>query len=150
MHESGKEKLLQMVENQTDLQKHGIHMVKGKMENDSYVMPYVDAEIALNYISSWIYKDVDHFIEEVDCFRNLILQSSEHVETSQEEEMGIILKRGYFDLVPLNCFFVDGEYVFYDQEFYIENYPANVIINRMLNIVYTNRKEMGTDGYGVS
>lgn len=143
LHESGKEKLLQMVENQTDLQKHGIHMVEGKMENDSYVMPYVDAEIALNYISSWIYKDVDRFIEEVDCFRNLILQSSEHVEVQEKEDgMGIILKRGYFDLVPLNCFFVDGEYVFYDQEFYVENYPANVIIYRMLNIVYTNRKEM--------
>lgn len=142
LHEAGKEKLFQMVENQDDLQKHGIRMVIGKMENGSYVMPYVDAEIALNYITNWIYKDVNRFIEEVDCFRNLILQSSEHLEISQEEGMGTILKRGYFDLVPLNCFFVDGEYVFYDQEFYIENYPANVIIYRMLNIVYTNRKEM--------
>ena len=143
LHEAGKEKLFHMVENQEDLKQHGIHMVEGKLEEDKYVMPYVDAEIALNYIADWIYQDVDRFVEEVDCFRNLILQSSDHVEVQEKEDgLGVILKRGYFDLVPLNCFFVNGEYVFYDQEFFIENYPANVIIYRMLNIVYTNRKKM--------
>lgn len=40
------------------------------------------------------------------------------------------------DLVPLNCFHVDNQFIFYDQEFFEENYPANAIIFRALVIAY--------------
>ena len=84
--------------------------------------------------------DKDIFIKEVDRFRDLILQSSDHV--SENEETGVILKRGYLDLVPLNCFALDGEYIFYDQEFYEENCPANAIIMRMIDMGYKHTKLM--------
>ena len=39
----------------------------------------------------------------------------------EQENLGVILKRGYIDLVCLNAFSVEGNLVFYDQEFYVEN-----------------------------
>lgn len=55
---------------------------------------------------------------------------------TERENLGIILKRGYIDLVSLNCFVMDGDFVFYDQELYIENLPAKVILQRTINFIY--------------
>lgn len=57
---------------------------------------------------------------------------------SQEEkdDIGVILKRGYIDLVSLNCFYTDDGYLFFDQEFYVENLPANVILIRTIDLIY--------------
>lgn len=52
-------------------------------------------------------------------FREYILKSSESVETVDEmmpEEQ--CYRRAYIDLVPLNAFYIEGKYLFYDQEFY--------------------------------
>lgn len=54
----------------------------------------------------------------------------------ERENLGIILKRGYIDLVSLNCFCIDDEFVFYDQELYIENLPAKAILQRTINFIY--------------
>ncbi len=60
-----------------------------------------------------------------------------------EEErsaLGPVLKRGYLDLVSLNCFHVPGEpgggFVFYDQELYLENVPAKAILVRTIEFIY--------------
>lgn len=54
----------------------------------------------------------------------------------ERESIGIILRRGYIDLVPLNSFWVDNRFVFYDQELYIENLPAKVIMLRTIDLIY--------------
>lgn len=57
--------------------------------------------------------------------------------TEQEQEnLGLILKRGYIDLVSLNCFYIDGDFLFYDQELWVENLPAKVILYRTINLIY--------------
>lgn len=53
-----------------------------------------------------------------------------------KENVGIILKRGYIDMVSLNCFYSKGGFVFFDQEFYIENLPANAIMIRTIDCIY--------------
>jgi hypothetical protein len=52
------------------------------------------------------------------------------------EDMGIILRRGYPDLVSLNCFYTDGEFVFYDQEFCVPCLPANAVLMRTIDFIY--------------
>lgn len=54
----------------------------------------------------------------------------------EQENLGTILKRGYIDLVSLNCFFIDGDFVFYDQELYMENLPAKAILQRTIYLIY--------------
>lgn len=60
----------------------------------------------------------------------------------KHERLGVILKRGYIDLVSLNCFYVDGEFVFYDQEFYMDQLPANAILMRTIDFIYWGNAQM--------
>lgn len=54
----------------------------------------------------------------------------------EREELGAILKRGYLDLVSLNCFYQEDGFVFYDQELYLENVPAKAIMLRTIEFIY--------------
>lgn len=160
IYEEGKCKASILMENAADLQAYGLKVVEATVQNDVYVIPYIEAESAVTYFQNLILQDKEKFIQEVDRFRKLILQSSEQIEPVEsefsqyikkqssstqaqvKEELGVWLKKGYPDLVPLNCFVIDGEFVFYDQEFYEENYPANAIILREISIIYSNRAQM--------
>lgn len=54
----------------------------------------------------------------------------------ERENLGVILKRGYLDLVSLNCFYLEGQFVFYDQELYLENVPAKALLLRTIEFIY--------------
>lgn len=60
----------------------------------------------------------------------------------QRDGIGIILKRGYVDLVALNCFYHNGNFWFYDQENYIENFPAKAILLRTIDTIYMNQPNL--------
>lgn len=137
----GEGRLELFIENGRDLAEHGISVVNARLENGSYIMPYVKGEVAQLYFKRLIDTDVDKFLQEMDCFRELILQSSEIVRQDLGDGEGAVLRRGYPDMVPLNCFHMDGKFVFYDQEFCVENYPANAIIARMITTFYCGYRE---------
>lgn len=169
VYDEGKEKLEQLLENNTYLQKHGVNMIGAGVEGDAYVMPYVQGEAVTEYLRRMLSTDREMFFKELDRFWEIILKSSEHVPyeevnweqfepgwerrkaddpgkdkwrkiafgTKQEQEnLGVILKRGYIDLICLNCFYIDGEFVFYDQELYMENLPAKAILLRTIQLIY--------------
>ncbi|SET95057.1 cytidyltransferase-like domain-containing protein [Lacrimispora sphenoides] len=143
LYEEGKHKLREIKENEMDLRNHGLNVLVGECHHNSYHMPYVESETAVSYLRRLARENLELFKEEIEKFREFILQSSEHVETEDsKKELGILLRRGYMDLLPLNCFYNNGKYVFYDQEFYEENYPANVIILRMIETIYTGDLEI--------
>ena len=60
----------------------------------------------------------------------------------EKKEIGVILKRGYLDLVSLNCFYKDDKFWFFDQEFYVENLPANTILIRTIDLIYREYLDM--------
>ncbi|MCI7791071.1 MAG: adenylyltransferase/cytidyltransferase family protein [Lachnospiraceae bacterium] len=138
-YEEGKKKLQVLMDNTKDLREHGLSVIEGVVKKDTYEMPYVKGISAVTYFTELLKADKEKFVHEVDRFRELILQSSEHIS---EENGVVILKKGYLDLVPLNCFYIKGDFVFYDQEFYQENYPANAIITRMIDIIYNSGLEL--------
>lgn len=138
----GRERLVCFIEHARDLKDHGIAVVDAQIKNDTYVMPYVKGEVAQLYLKRLIKTDTRRFLQEMDHFRDLILQSSDIVKEDKGDGEGAILRRGYLDMVPLNSFHIDGDFVFYDQEFCEENYPANAIITRMITTLYSGNWEL--------
>lgn len=154
-YSAGEKNLRELSENLQNLQDRGIDVVLGKKDGNSYIMPYVDAVMGDIYLRNLLKTDRDEFIKKMDEFRGLILQSSESVD---ENEYGVILQKGYIDMVPLNSFFMNDHFVFFDQEFCIANYPLNAILYRAIVILYENvpesqvmvTKEMLWDRYDMS
>ena len=60
----------------------------------------------------------------------------------EKENIGVILKRGYIDMVSINCFYTEKGFVFFDQEFFIENFPANAIFIRTIDFIYRDNPDL--------
>lgn len=136
VYPEGRKRLLQLAEHGENLRAHGVAVVDAEILDGVYRMPYMEAESGQLYLKRLLQTDQRKFLEKMDHFRDLILRSSDIVRADCGDGEGAILRRGYLDLVPLNSFAVDGEFVFYDQEFCVENYPANAIIQRMISTLY--------------
>lgn len=156
IYEEGSRKLREMQDNLDDLHKRGINVVESHIDGGRFVMPFVDAPIAMNELKLIGKQDKAVFYKALDDMNELILQSSEHTDVISDKDrnsangrdLGTILTRGYIDMVPLNCFYdvsiadSKSRFIYYDQEFYIENCPAKAIMYRSITIIYdgTDRK----------
>lgn len=145
LFKEGEKSVLSLYENMMDIKRHGLKIVPHKFEKGSIIMPYINNMTLSNYLKEVIKKDKEEFIKILDELYNLILCSSEHVskednalcnDETRELNWGTILKKAYIELIPLNSFYVDGEILFFDQEFVRENYPAKYIFFRALNYFY--------------
>lgn len=142
VYPEGRVRLNQLLEHNRDLSAHGIPVVDAKLEDGVYTMPYVHEEVGQVYLKRLFRTDREKFLMELDHFRDLILRSSDIVKPDMGDGEGAILRRGYVDMVPLNSFRQNGTFVFYDQEFCLENYPANVILYRVIAACYAGNMEL--------
>ncbi len=142
VYPEGMERIKQMVSNIGDLKAHGLKVVDTTLVHGACHMPYVKAEVGHLYLKKLLQTDREAFLEKMDHFRDLIMQSSEIAQPDQGDGSGVILRKGYLDLVPLNSFYIDGDFVFFDQEFCVENYPSNVLIQRMISTLYAGNFEL--------
>ena len=132
----GKSRLKALEDHGEELKARGLRVVEGRLENVVYTMPYVEAESGQLYLKRLLQRSKEEFLAAMDHFRDLILASSEIEKPDAGDGEGAILQKGYLDLAPLNSFFADGEFIFYDQEFCREHYPANVLFLRMIGSFY--------------
>ena len=175
LYPEGKRKICTLLENAEYLRQHAVPVAEGKIEGDEYRMPYIKGQIATEYFRETLRNSRTKFIKELKQFRQLILDSSEHVPyeevnwrefeprweirkkddpnldqwrerafgTEEEREnIGVILKRGFIDMVCLNCFHTDKGFVFFDQEFYYENFPLNTILIRTIDLIYGGTSDL--------
>lgn len=142
VYPEGQERLAELKEHEQDLQKHGIPVVESRVEGNSCVMPYIEGETGQIYLKRLLKTDKNMFLKKMDQFRDLILQSSDMVRPDNGDGQGAVLRKGYLDMVPLNSFHQQDTFVFYDQEFCADNYPANAIIARMVMTFYSGNAEL--------
>ncbi len=175
LYPEGREQIHALLDNAEYLKRHKVPIVEGKREDDRYKMPYIEGQIATEYFREILRSDRMAFMRELEQFRQIIMDSSEHVPyeevnwrefeprwekrkkddpnlnqwcerafgTAEERKnIGVILKRGYVDMVCLNCFHTEKGFVFFDQEFYYENFPLNTIFIRTIDLVYGGTSDL--------
>lgn len=152
LYPGGNSRIDSLVANTNRLKSHGIkavdltRVIAGECDGSEIagvVMDYIDAPTAQEYLRELIHKDRDEFIERMEEFLGLILSSSDQ-SRGVTSELGECYEDSYIDLVPLNCFFKDGEFVFFDQELSVKNYPVSVVMARALDIVYMGDGRMNS------
>ena len=132
----GEARLAEIAAHHAALRAHGVETVPDELVNGVYRMPYLSAPTGQVYFQSLAEQGRDAVLEAADRFRDAILQSSEPVQLPEADaDTGVVLAQGYPDMVPINCFVMDGRFVFFDQEFVMENCPAKVILWRMADFV---------------
>lgn len=132
VYNEGREQLERMIENQENLKKRGLKVVDGKLIGNSYHMPYINAPSAQEYFNDLLQSDKERFFEELDRYRDMILRASDIETEDAGDGLGPIAYVGYPDMGLINCFYIDGEFVLFDQEFAIEHCPINFSIFRLI------------------
>ena len=151
LYPEGKEKEQIIYENLKELEIRGIRTVPHRLEEKGLAMPYVDSPTCSDYLRELVKAgDSAGFVEVLDRLYKEIIRSSEH-EASENNafpfqgadagEFGIILKTAYIDMVPFNCFYINQEFVFFDQEFSREHYPVLYTMFRALKYTYLSIPE---------
>lgn len=79
LYEEGKEKIAELLENTQYLKAHGVPVVEAQVEQDAFVMPYIEGEIATEYLRTILREDKDRFLAELEAWKNIIEASSEAV-----------------------------------------------------------------------
>lgn len=97
VYEEGIHKLKEMQDNLNDLHARGINVVDSSVENDTFVMPYVDAPVAMNELKIIAKTDKNAFLKAMDDMYELILNSSEHTGVLSEK-IRIVLMAEMSDL----------------------------------------------------
>lgn len=141
VYPEGRERLRQMAANMEGLRRRGVSVVTGTLAGDSYVMPYIKAPIGHIYLKQLLYTNREKFLEAMDRFRAAILQSSEIASPDKGDGEGVVLACGYWDMVPLNSFYIDGEFVFFDQEFSMLPCPVNFVMYRVVASFYSGNPD---------
>lgn len=132
-------------QNQQELCRQGVPCVEQRLIRDRIEMPFVKAPALIEYLKETYAKDIRGVENIFDRLYETILNSSNHVafencklldQALTEQNAGTILEKAYIDMIPYNCFFKDGGFLFYDQEFVREGYPAKYVLFRALRYTY--------------
>lgn len=129
------------VGNMEQIKQHGVKIVEHRIEDNSIKMPYVEGVTLAALLREAAKSDQDKFYQLFDLLYDNILRSSDHLGEGNDDE-GPILKECYFDMVPANCFYKDGELQFFDQEFVRYEYPAKYTLYRAIKYVYMSMWEL--------
>ncbi len=129
----GEERIRKIYDNDNYLREHNVPVVQSKIEAGVYTMSNIEADTLEVYMQHLLLEDVEAFLCLFDQYRDVLYHSSDILEIT---DYGPIMAKCYIDMVPLNCFYKDGKFVFYDQEFYIERAPIDMVLWRAMVIIY--------------
>jgi len=134
----------------TILEKRGVPVVPHRYEQGVLSTPIMRHEtVEQRFIHLVRKRNIDGAKELLDRLYAFILRSSDAADSregfiertglpleSRELDFGVILKDAYFDMNMRNCFFVDGGFLFFDQEWVAHDLPAGFVFFRALVNTY--------------
>lgn len=140
----------QVKENINLLKNRGIKTLD-EIENEKIKSLYINQEKLLSNILVKKLEEnkIEEFYEIIDNYCNTLKKSSEKINenqktifedyqieiTEEQKENLTFLKDGLWDMTFKNCFFIDNDFYFFDQEWKDENLPLEYILYR--SIMYT-------------
>lgn len=136
----GRERINNLQKNNERLAEAGLPTITSKIEGNTLSMPFMTGITGQKHLYECIRKDVSLFLKEMDRFMDHIRMSSEIVRTDQN--LGPILERGYIDMVPLNTIYHEGVFLFFDQEFEMDDYPLEAIMARAITTFYAYHNDL--------
>lgn len=95
-----------------------------------------EIEKAYNQIDDW-YDYIKQRLESSKAEEKTVFEKYEIELPNEIKEKMHFIKNGYIDLSFENVFLNDNKYLFYDQEWYVENIPLEFILYRAINNLYT-------------
>lgn len=125
-----------------------------EFEENRVISPYIEEDtfdkiVIKNILNKNIeeaYKLIDKWYEYIKerLLKNKKSELNKNIEYATEEIEGLnILKNGYIDLVFENTFYKNGEFLFFDQEWYEDGIPLEFLLYRAINNMYSYNLEAG-------
>jgi len=144
LYPEGIRRLETILKNHKELESRNIKSIDSKISGNALLMPYIQDDTLSDYLKKIIKVDTEKFITLFDRLYEIILQSSVHAArennmfNSKDDflDFGVILEKAYIDMIPINCFYNNGDFIFFDQEFTREYYPAKYVLFRALKYTY--------------
>ena len=138
---AGKVHLEQTADILNRLADHGIPTLRQEiLPSGALEMESMEAPTGALYLKQLLLSgQKDLFLKELDAFVELIRRSS---DLTEDNSGCSVLREGAIDMVPLNCFYKDGKYLFFDQEFMQPMLRPEVIIWRSVVILYSDLSSM--------
>lgn len=157
LHPAGKDGLKLIYRNQQELSERGVPCVEAQLCQDFIEMPFIQGVNCMEYLRQLFDEKKREEIEDLfDRLYQMILQSSPQIPFEEcrlkdgeltAENAGPVLAKAYIDMIPYNCFYLNEErqlrkkfhrkkFLFYDQEFVKEGYPAKYVLFRALRYSY--------------
>lgn len=150
----GRETLQRLCATQQALQQRGIRTVPCTYADGRITMPFVQGKNLVSLLSELAHnRREEAFTALLEGLWQQILASSPQVEAGHCalpmvpalcSQAGPVLEKACIDMIPFNCFYTEGAYLFYDQEFVRENYPASYVMFRALRYTYSFAPEAET------
>lgn len=156
LNNKGAEHIRQTVQNEMNMQAYGLNVLGSRMQGKELSVPYTDS-ISFEQLFVEICRcgDEDEVVRMVEVLYDQILHSSEIVSSEENimytlmpdtkdngVDYGPIMRKGYIDMTFKNAFVEDGKLMWYDQEWMLENIPADYIIFRSLGTVYYSYRDL--------
>lgn len=152
----GKRHIDEIVKNGEELQNRGLKVWKAECVGDTIRSPFcredtVEAEL----LRRCRQQDKDGMMTLLDELYRQILQSAEKADWESnilytfypqkerdEAKYGTILKKGYLDMILRNAFWSEKSFLWFDQEWTLENVPAIFVMYRALIELYVSYPEL--------
>ena len=156
LDDSGKPHILQVLKNEEQMRARGLKVCESRVVEGALVTDFVHAESAekkvleagkkgdkeqVYFLLDQLYENIRKASEIVPEEQNIIY-SFELDTVANAEKYGEILETGYIDMILRNAFLIDGEYVWFDQEWTLENVPAKYVLYRALGELYHSFPEL--------